>query len=119
MSVFVVRTLHDGTSHYTQTVALDGRLYVMDLDYNTRDGFWYLSLADSDGDPIQGCVGRRCVASYPILRSVDPRRPPGEILLGGADVGDPGLLELGEGQRLYYADAAELGRTVDQFGDPT
>ena len=116
MTIELLRTLRDGTAHYSQTVALDGRSYVMDLDYNARDGYWYLSLADSDAVPIPGCVGRRLVANYPILRSADPRRPPGELLMaGGADT-PPGLTTIGQGQALYYATADELERSVDHFG---
>ena len=116
MTVRLIRTLRDGTAHYTQSVTLDGRLYVMALDYNARDSFWYLSLSDADGVAIQGCVGRRLVANYPILRSVDARRPPGELLMGGGELVPAGLTTIGQGQRLYYADAAELGRAIDHFG---
>lgn len=116
MAILRIRTLRDGTAHYTQTVALDGRGYVMDLDYHARDGYWYLSLADSDGVPIQGCVGRRCVANWPILRSVDARRPPGELIVAGGQDVPPGLTTFGDGQALYYAEASELGRSLDHFG---
>jgi len=117
MAVLLIRTLRDGTSHYRQTVALDGRSYIMDLDYNARSRRWRLSLYDSDGVAIQGCVGRQLVANYPVLRSTDPRRPPGELLVAGGEDTPPGLTTIGQGQRLYYADAAELGRDLDHFGE--
>lgn len=117
MAVLLIRTLHDGTSHYTQTVALDGRTYVMDLDWNARDATWFLSLADADGIAIQGCVGRKLVANYQVLRSTDARRPPGELIVAGGDEIDPGLTSIGQGQRLYYLTADELGRGLDHFGE--
>jgi len=116
MAYLVIRTLQDETSHYVQTVTLDGRLYVMDLDFNARDGYWYLSLSDSDGVPIQGCVGRRLVANWQVLRSVDSRRPAGELVVVGGEDAPPGLTDLGQGQALLYVEAAELGRSVDHFG---
>lgn len=115
MALFSINTLQDGTAHYTQSVDLDGRIYVMDLDFNGRDGFWRMSLADSDSIPIQGCVGRKLVANWAPLRSVDPRRPPGEIVITGGFDRAPGLDDLGQGQGLYYLDAAELGRPLDLF----
>lgn len=116
MAYLTIRTLQDGTSHYTQTVTLDGRLYVMNLDFSARDGYWYLSLADSDGVAIPGCVGRRLVANWQVLRSTDSRRPPGELAVVGGDDAPPGLASLGQGQTLLYIEATELGREVDHFG---
>lgn len=116
MTVLSIRTLQDGTARYSQSVTLDGRVYVMILDYNARDAHWYLSLGDADGEPITGCVGRKLVANWPVLRSSDPRRPPGELLVAGGQDADPGLLDLGQGQILTYATASELGRSVDYFG---
>lgn len=88
----------------------------MGLDFNARDRHWYLSLADSDGEPIQGCIGRRLVAEWLVLRSTDARRPPGELVMSGGQDAPPGLTTIGQGQALYYVEASDLGRSLDHFG---
>ncbi len=116
MTSLQIRTLTDGSGRYVQTVTLDGRVYLMTLQWSIRDGHWFMDLADQDSVNIPGCIGRKLVADYQVLRSVDPRRPPGELIVAGSVGGDPGLFDLGGDQALTYAEAADLGRSTDFFG---
>lgn len=117
MAVFELRTLRDGSGRYTQTVVLDGQPFFMKLQFSTRSNAWTLDLHDQSDAPITGCVGRKLVANYFVLRSVDPRRPPGELIVASAETDDdPTLRTLGGAQVLQYMDAEELGRPLDFFG---
>ncbi len=96
MAIEIVQTLTNGTSHYRQATPLDGRVYVLHFDYNSRDGNWYLSVHDENNDPISGCVGRKLVVNYPVIhRSVSEDKPAGQLIVVSDLTGDPGLFDLG------------------------
>lgn len=98
-----VQTLFDGSAHYRQSTPLDGQVFVLHFDFNTRDSNWYLSVHDGDDNPIRGCVGRKLVVNYPVLlRSVADDRPLGELLVVSETTGDPALFDLGNGTILSY-----------------
>lgn len=107
MTTFRIPTSTESPS-YTQRTTLDGREYILILDYNGRDGHWYMTLQDQDGAAIVS--GLRVVVDYPLLRKVrDLRRPPGELYaidLTGTHV-DPGLTDLGDRVALFYYDSTE------------
>lgn len=109
MTIENVNTLADGTGHYRQTTPLDGQIFVLHFDFNTRDGNWYLSVHDSTDTPISGCVGRKLVQNYRVLlRSVADARPPGELLVvSSSNPEDPGLIDLGNGTILNYIPLAD------------
>jgi hypothetical protein len=113
MSIENVQTLFDGTAHYRQSTPLDGEVFVLHFNFNTRDGNWYLSVHDLDDNPIRGCVGRKLVVNYPVLlRSVASDRPIGELLVvSGAD-DDPGLFDLGNGTILSYIPRADVAASA-------
>jgi len=101
-----------GAASWEQRTTLDGREFVLAFDWNQRTGQWSLALADQDGVAIAS--GRALVVGHALLQGcVDPRRPPGELLVddatGATDL-DPGFADLGARFRLVYLDAAELGR---------
>ena len=112
MAIEKVRTLFDGTAHYRQTTPLDGVVFVLNFDLNSRDGNWYLSVHDSDDLPIRGLIGRKVVVNYALqLRAHTDARPLGQLMVVSDTQGDPGLLDLGNGVTLTYipeADAAVL-----------
>lgn len=110
----ILSTLSDGTGHYSQTVELDGEDFILDFDYNTIDSSWYLSVATSNGDPIEGCMGRRLVQNwFPLRLSRDSNRPKGELFVGSdTKHNPPTLLELGVDTFLYYIPKADLDSTL-------
>ena len=115
MSVENVQTLFEGTARYRQTTPLDGQLFVLHFDFNSRDQNWYLSIHDETDAPIRGCVGRKLVQNYPVLlRSVSDDRPIGELLVvSGSDSEDPGLFDLGNGTILSYVPQADVQTLAD------
>lgn len=109
MAVEKVRTLFDGSAHYRQSTLLDGVIFVLHLDFNTRDQNWYLSVHDVDDKPILGAVGRKVVVNYTLLlRSYVDERPLGELIVVSDTQGDPGLLDLGNGVVLTYIPVADV-----------
>ncbi len=89
--------------HFSQQTALDGTTYLLDFDWNEREGAWYFGISTAEGDPI--AVGRRVCASWPLLRNVvDARRPVGEIFPtdSGPDGIDPAFADLGTRVTLVY-----------------
>jgi hypothetical protein len=95
--------------HFSIQIALDGATYEIECRYNTREGSWYFSLLDADGEPIE--MGRKMVADWSMIyRSQHASRPPGEILvldLSGAGL-DPGEGDLDDRVILVYADEDEV-----------
>lgn len=108
MTIEKVRTLFDGTAHYRQTTPLDGVIFVLHFDLNSRDDNWYLSVHDNDDLPIRGLVGRKVVVNYALqLRAYTDGRPLGQLITVSDTQGDPGLLDLGNGVILTYVPEAE------------
>lgn len=104
-----VQTLFNGSARYRQVTPLDGRIFVLYFSYNTRDQSWYLSIHDSEDNPIAGCIGRKLVVNYPVLlRSVSPDRPEGELIVASSEANDPGLTDLGNGVILTYIPRADV-----------
>lgn len=107
-------------SDYFQTTSLDGRDYVFRFLYNEREGSWFFSLFDQDGDPIVQSI--KVIVQLPLLRLVtDERKPPGVLLALDTQAPetdfssstkslalDPGLFELGERVVLLYFPEAEV-----------
>lgn len=114
MAVEKVRTLFDGSAHYRQSTPLDGQLFVLHFDFNTRDGNWRLSVHDADDNPITGAIGRKLVVNYPVLvRSYVDNRPLGELLVTSETQQDPGLADLGDGVILTYVPQADVETLAD------
>jgi hypothetical protein len=107
----IIPTLNDGTAHYTQQNQLDGEVFNFHFDFNSRDDCWYMSIHDIDDSPIKGCMSRRCITNWPLtIRSRDPRRPKGQLLVISVSGEPPGLYDLGEGGTawLHYFEEAEV-----------
>lgn len=101
-----------GVSSYVTRVALDGVSYGIELNWNGRAGAWYLSLYDTNGDPL--LLSRKLSTNFPILkrfRFIDGL-PAGELLAIDASysLDYAGYDELGEtrGVTLYYVEKADL-----------
>lgn len=104
---------------WTQRTELDGRDYLLSFSWSRREERWFLDVADESASPIAQNI--KLVAGWPmLLRVVDERRPPGEIMVvdqaaldaeGTPDLQiavDPGLDDLGARVVLVYLDAAEI-----------
>ena len=90
--------------HQTQTTTLDGRAFVIRLDWNARIQRWFLSIETSGGTSIMR--SRAVVLGADLLRQVrhDPAAPQGALMLidsQGDDV-EAGLDTLGARHRLIY-----------------
>jgi hypothetical protein len=93
---------------YTETVQLDGSLYLLQFAWNTRTEHWYLSVYLPDETPIT--LGRMIVNGVNLLRSCStPGRPPGMLLAVPIDASleHAGLDGLGSRIGLYYVPADE------------
>lgn len=91
------------------TVDLDGSDYQIAVQYNSREGFWYLSVLDSAGNSLRS--GLKIVIGIPLLRLMMQRtRPPGELMCLNtrANPDDPGLNDLNANAELGYVDQAEI-----------
>lgn len=89
-----------------QRVNLDGIDYLFELQWNGREGRWYMHFFDADASPI--ALGIKLVANARLLRrTTDSRRPPGEfrmIDVSGQGI-DPELDDLNTRCILLYQDA--------------
>lgn len=104
MSVLTIPTRID-LGAYTFQIELDGALFRFTMQFNHREGFWYLSIADESGNDIR--TGVKVIANFPLLRRVaDIAAPAGELLaLDTTDAdADPGLEDLGATVLLTYVE---------------
>lgn len=95
-------------STYRQVTALDGVDYQLVFDFNQREGKWYFSLLNIEGNHLM--TGRKVVSQW-MLNALETSEdlPPGALYCldstaestGGAD---PGLRELGQRVVLLYDD---------------
>jgi hypothetical protein len=96
-------------TNYSLEVELDEETFNLRLFWNDKDNTWYLSISDSEEEPI--LEGQRLVVGMPVLRHiVDRRRPFGELIAidtSGQDI-DPGIGDLGARVQLYYYELADL-----------
>lgn len=90
-------------------VSLDGTIYQLRLDWNTRSEQWSISIADAAGVAVVGGVA--VVADYPMLRQYRHLSlPPGLLMCvdmeGKAE--DPTLSSLGGRHLLIYIPEADV-----------
>lgn len=100
-----------------QRVSLDGRDFVIDLDWNGREGAWFAHVSTAAGELV--CGGRKLVAGGTVGRGVegDPRAPGGRFKVvdtSGQSL-DPGIDDLGGRVLLAYIDAADRRRVFGPF----
>jgi hypothetical protein len=90
-----------------QRTALDGRTYVLELDWSAREERWFFAISDAAGNPIR--LGKRVVVGTDLLAHVvSDARPPGMLLVVSLDGSNasPGLVDLGSRVQLIYATEA-------------
>lgn len=94
----------------TQRVSLDGVDYLLELQWNAREGRWFMHLFDASGAPI--ALGVKLVADARIAkRATDPRMPQGRLAVvdSSGTSRDPGIDDLADRVALVYLDAADAG----------
>lgn len=81
-------SIPQGVPAFTQRVSLEGKEYLLYLEWVERESAWYMTLSDADAEPI--LAGRKVVPDWPLLNRVtDSRRPPGELV--AVDMSGQGL----------------------------
>jgi hypothetical protein len=107
--------LRSDLPHFDVQAVLDDVTFTLEFRWNTREGFWYMSILTDGGDPIITSI--KCVVDWPLgRRTPDPRRPRGVLSLidtSGGQVDpsfdpDTGKGDLGDRVQLLYFEAAEL-----------
>lgn len=111
MAVWTIPT-SPGVPHYRQESELDGTVYRLIFDWNAREAAWYMTLADTSGNPIRS--GIRIVPNWPLLRKVvNDARPPGELMVVDARNLGITLANFGIDNELVYIDAEGV---VEAYG---
>jgi hypothetical protein len=105
MATLLLATVNDGSTKFRFETELEGTLYRFLFIWNERDEAWFMTVSDTDDDPIAS--GVRVVADFPLLRRVaDARAPLGDIVaLDSTGEGDPGLADLGVRVSLVYEES--------------
>lgn len=95
-----------------QTVVLDGVLYLLELQWNGREGCWFMHIFDANSVPV--ALGIKLVVNTRLgARVRDRRMPKGFLMLldpSGSGRG-PGIGGLIDSVVLVYRDAADLSRS--------
>ena len=110
--MILVLPTEQGASAFSQRVTLDGVSFTLDMNWNGREGAWYLSLYDAAGAAL--LLSRKLSTNSPILRRfrfVDGL-PAGELIAQDFSDSIPyaGYDEIGPGRgvTLRYFDASEV-----------
>jgi hypothetical protein len=98
------------TPLYLFRVTLDGREYVIRLDWNGREKRWYLDIGISESSWIRR--GIKLVPNWPLLHRVSNKnKPPGHLFaidLGTPSGDAPEFSDLGQRVKLFYFPAKAL-----------
>ena len=109
MALLTIPTFQDGQGHIYYTIQWEGSVYYVYLDRNARDLYWYLSIHDATNTPIEGCVSRKVVVNWDMLKNATIEdRPPGQVWTYSIEHEDPTLLTLGEAIGFYYLESSDL-----------
>jgi hypothetical protein len=95
-----------GTDNYELQTVLDGATYTLALHWNYRGGFWSLSIADANDNPIVSGVALRINVDV-LYTTASFAKPPGSLgIIDASGSGlDPDLDELGKRVQLVYLEA--------------
>ncbi len=96
-------TTQQGASAWNQRVILDGAAYLLDFNWNGREGAWFISLSDAEGVPL--VMSRKVVTNRPLFGRFK--------FLTGMPAGD--LFALDPSGQIQYASYTELGSAVELF----
>lgn len=98
-------------SYFTLSVPLDGKIFIFQFKYNTRFKIWYVSLFDSNNNPIVYNV--KILPLLPLFsRHRKPNMFSGDVI--GINLNDKFIIptreNLGNDFKLYYFSKDELVR---------
>ena len=94
---------------YQLRTEVDGSVYILRFDWNSRLEMWHMSVYDADESPI--VIGQAMVVNYNFMNKFkDERLPVGVwVLLDVFEKNqDAGREDLGSRHRLFYDDEASL-----------
>jgi hypothetical protein len=100
------------TPRWTERVVLDGTRYTLGVNWNAREGDWYVDLADGAGNPV--CMGIKAVPNIPLWQQYKGAGgfPPGDLVLfdtlGNLQTATPGYTDLGQRYLLLYLELADF-----------
>lgn len=96
----IVNTFPD--PYYDCQVTLDGRNYIFDFQYSSREERWYFDLSLNDGTPIAKGIKVVCGVDFLAKKRWNPNVPPGLLFARttSKDASPPTLDELGIGKRV-------------------
>lgn len=107
MTAFVALPLRSDAAAFSFRTTLASEEFVFAFRYNQREGAWYLSLYDTDVEPI--VLGVKVVVGIPLFRGcVDARKPKGTLVAIDSTQQDldPGLTDLGNRVTLVFGEYA-------------
>lgn len=107
MAINKIPTSTDATQPwYKQNTKLGAREYILEFQWNQRNGRWYLSMYDQDESPI--FHGKPLALGCDLLFGLtDERLPAGQLFVrdtSGQGL-EAGLTDLGDRVVLYFMDA--------------
>jgi hypothetical protein len=109
--ILKLRTLNDGSSHYSMRINFDGTDYEVQMHWSTREARWYLSLLTSAGVMISSHM--KIMSNWPLLRFYHdrPGMPTGELMAVTTtpDRSPPGLHDLAVDARctlMYFPEGS-------------
>lgn len=112
----VIPTDNKGRALYDQTATLDGTVYLLHFQWNTRENCWYLRLTLPSGYLI--AQGIKIVCNFPLLyKLADSNAPLGEIfaIAPSYDDSPPGFGDFANGRvTLYYFEHDEVPSLYDR-----
>lgn len=80
MTLYTIPCNPGANSAWFQRTTLGGSDFLLAFTWSTRDGHWYLDLADQDGNVL--LAGRKLVANWWLFGSAaDSRLPAGDLVL--------------------------------------
>lgn len=95
---------------YTEVIVLENNEYILEVDWNDREEFRYLSIFNMDGSAVRGLLGIKAVVNWPLNRMVsDIDFPKGILFIINETNLDPGIDNL----KLMYVDEEEWNQIQD------
>ena len=99
--MIVILPIFNDETRYTETIILENIEYLLTLDWNSREGFWYLTISDIDETPIRGLLGIKVVVNWQLNRFVSDVNFPKGILF---TMNETDLDPTQENLKLVYVD---------------
>lgn len=96
---------------WSETVTMDGTVYRLTFNWNTRIQAWYMQIAEQDGSPIVSGIKLLPMISL-LQRHKDARLPPGVLfsydVIEAGTAAAPSKSQLGSKMKLFYIGQSEF-----------